>query len=175
MITLLTVPVNNAVRQDHLMQITAKSDYAIRAMCVLAVAQEDTVVKAAGIAQAQDIPRTFLDGILVQLRRGGMVASRRGPDGGHRLARPAWSITLADVVRVIDGPLAMINGQRPEALVHPGAAAHLPDVWVALRAAVRGILEETTLEHVVTGHLPAAVTALAIDHRAWTSVWPPPE
>lgn len=85
------------------MQITARSEYAVRAMCVLALAQENSAIKA-DIAAARGISRTFLDGILVQLRRGGMVVSRRGPGGGHRLARPAWSITVADVVRVIDGP-----------------------------------------------------------------------
>jgi Rrf2 family protein len=145
------------------MQITAKSDYALRAMCVLAVAGEGASVKAADIAAAQNIPPTFLDGILVQLRRGGMVNSRRGPGGGHQLARPAWSITLADIVRVIDGPLTLIHGQRPE---------ELQDVWVAVRAALRGIMEETTLEQVVTGALPSAVVTLAEDNRSWTSVWP---
>ncbi|WP_127783464.1 Rrf2 family transcriptional regulator [Rhodococcus sp. X156] len=157
------------------MQITAKSDYALRAMCVLAVAEEGVVVKAADIAAAQDIPPNFLDAILVQLRRGGMVVSRRGPGGGHQLARPAWAITLADVVRVIDGPLTLIHGERPEAMSHPAPATHLQDVWVAVRAALRGIMEETTLRQVVTGDLPAPVTALGTDHRSWTSVWPPPE
>lgn len=154
------------------MQITAKSDYALRAMCELAVAADGVAVKAADIAAAQAIPLTFLDAILVQLRRGGMVSSRRGPGGGHQLARPAWSITLADVVRVIDGPLTLIHGQRPEQLAHSGPAARLPDVWVAVRAALRGIMEETTLEQVVTGTLPRAVVTLAKDNRSWTSIWP---
>ena len=154
------------------MQITAKSDYALRAMCVLAVADDGAPVKAAEIAAAQGIPPTFLDGILVQLRRGGMVSSRRGPGGGHQLARPAWSITLADVVRVIDGPLTLVHGQRPEQLAHEGPAARLQDVWVAVRAALRGIMEETTLEQVVTGALPPVVSTLAQDNRSWTSIWP---
>jgi len=173
-VALLTFRVNKPVRQDQLMQITAKSDYALRAMCVLAVAEEGSVVKAAEIAAAQDIPPNFLDAILVQLRRGGMVTSRRGPGGGHQLARPAWSITLADVVRVMDGPLTLIHGQRPEELTHSGPACRLQDVWVAVRAALRGIMEETTLQQVVTGELPSAVSALAKDNRSWTSVWPRP-
>ncbi len=171
-VALLTETVNKPVGQDQCMQITAKSDYALRAMCVLAVADAGVSVKAADIAAGQDIPPTFLDGILVQLRRGGMVSSRRGPGGGHQLARPAWSITLADVVRVIDGPLTLIHGQRPEELAHDGPAARLQDVWVAVRAALRAIMEETTLEQVVTGALPPAVAALAEDNRSWTSIWP---
>ncbi|MFN2522311.1 MAG: Rrf2 family transcriptional regulator [Mycobacteriales bacterium] len=157
------------------MQISAKSDYALRAVCVLAVAAEGTAVKADDIAAAQAIPRTFLDGILLELRRAGIVDSRRGPEGGHRLARPPYAITIADVVRVIDGPLALVHGHRPESLVYADPAARLQDVWVAVRAGLRAVLERTTVEQVVTGRLPAAVTALATDKRSWTSVWPPPE
>ncbi len=153
------------------MQIAAKTDYALRALCYLATVAEGPA-KADDIAAAQGIPRSFLDGILIDLRRGGLVDSRRGPVGGHRLARPAYAITIADVVRVMEGPLALVHGHRPEALTYADAAASLQDVWVALRAALRGVLENTTVEHVVTSALPACVTTLSSDERSWVSVWP---
>lgn len=156
------------------MQISARADYAVRALCVLATAAEGCVVKAATIAESQAVPRTFLDQILTDLRRAGMIDSRRGPDGGHRLARPAYAITVADVVRVVDGPLALVHGERPEALLYTGAATHLRDVWVAVRAALRQVLERTTIEQIVEDNLPPQVTTLSDDPRSWTSVWPPP-
>lgn len=156
------------------MQIAAKTDYALRALCHLAAVEGEAAVKADDIAAAHGIPRSFLDGILLDLRRGGLVESRRGPVGGHRLARPAYAITIADVVRVMEGPLALVHGNRPEVLTYSGAAACLQDVWVALRAAVREVLEATTIEQVVTSTLPPAVTELNGDARSWVSVWPPP-
>jgi len=153
-------------------QISAKTDYALRALCHLATVEGDATEKADDIAAAQGVPRSFLDGILLDLRRGGLVESRRGPVGGHRLSRPAFSITLADVVRVMEGPLALVHGHRPEEMSYEGPAAGLQDVWVALRAAVRGVLESTTVEQVVTRTLPPAVTALNDDARSWVSVWP---
>jgi len=155
-------------------QISAKTDYALRALCHLATVEGDATEKADDIAAAQGVPRSFLDGILLDLRRGGLVESRRGPVGGHRLARPAYSITLADVVRVMEGPLALVHGHRPEEMTYEGPATGLQDVWVALRAAVRGVLENTTLEQVVRCTLPPAVTTLNEDARSWTSVWPSP-
>lgn len=155
-------------------QISAKTDYAVRALCVLAAAPEGCAVKAAAVAEGQGVPQGFLEQILLELRRAGLVESRRGPDGGHRLARPPWAITLADVVRVVDGPLALVHGERPEAVAYDGAAARVQDVWVAVRAALRHVLEKTTLEQVVQDRLPEAVTAFAGDPRSWTSVWPPP-
>jgi Rrf2 family protein len=154
-------------------QISAKSDYAVRAMCVLAGADEGVWVKADDIAAAQAIPRPFLDGILLELRRAGVVVSRRGPDGGHRLARPAYAITVADVIRVMDGPLALVHGNRPESLAYDAPAERLQDVWVAVRASLRLVLERTTIEQVVSGKLPRQVTTLSGDNRSWTSVWPP--
>ena len=156
------------------MQISARADYALRALCVLAAAEPGAVVKAAAIAEAQAIPRTFLDQILGDLRRAGIVDSRRGPDGGHLLARPSYAITVADVIRVVDGPLALVHGGRPEEMVYPGAAEHLRDVWVAVRAALRQVLERTSLEQVVAGRLPPQITSLSEDPRSWISVWPPP-
>ena len=154
------------------MQISAKTDYALRALCQLASLPDPVPMKADDIAAAQDIPRTFLDQIMLDLRRGGMLESRRGPDGGHRLARPAAAITVADVVRAIDGPLALVHGHRPEGLAYDGPAARLQDVWVAVRAALRGVLEQTTIEQIVDGSLPPEVTDLVAEARSWTSVWP---
>ena len=149
------------------MQISAKTDYALRALCHLAAQDGERAVKADEIAAAQAIPRSFLDGILLDLRRAGIVSSRRGPVGGHRLARPAYAITLADVVRAMEGPLALVHGVRPEELAYVGPAGALQDVWVALRAAVRRVLEDTTLEQVVAGALPDAVAVLRDDARSW--------
>jgi Rrf2 family protein len=154
-------------------QISARADYALRALCVLAAAPEQCTVKADEIAAAQGIPRTFLDGILAELRRAGLVESRRGPEGGHRLARPAYAISLADVIRVTDGPLALVRGQRPESHPYEGAARHLQEVWVAVRASLREILELTTVAQVVEGRLPDAVRAYTSQDRSWRSVWPP--
>lgn len=154
------------------MQISAKTDYALRALCLLAVQEGEAAVKADDIAAAQSIPRSFLDGILLDLRRAGLVSSRRGPVGGHKLARPAYSITVADVVRAMEGPLALVHGHRPEELAYEGPAACLQDVWVALRAAVREVLESTTVEQVVSHSLPEGVTALNEDARSWVSVYP---
>lgn len=155
------------------MQISARSDYALRALCVLACAPQGTSVKADEIAARQSIPRTFLDGILVELRRAGIVESRRGPDGGHRLARPASEITVAEVMRVLDGPLAMVRGQRPETHVYDGCAEHLRDVWVAVRASLRALLEHTTVADIAGGELPEIVTRHTCEERSWRSVWPP--
>lgn len=156
------------------MQISAKSDYALRALCVLAAAPAGELVRAASIAEAQAIPLAFLEGILTDLRRAGLVESRRGPDGGHRLGRPAYAIPLADVVRVIDGPLALVHGQRPENLAYDDPVAALQQVWVAVRSSLRLVLEGTTVEQVVTGELPGVVQRLCRGDRPWTSVWPPP-
>ena len=151
------------------MQISAKADYALRALCVLASSPSGTAVKAGDIAAAQAIPRMFLDTILRDLGRSGIIESRRGREGGHRLARSCDEITIADVIRATDGPLALIHGQRPESLQYHDPARHLQDVWVAVRASLRAILENTTLGQVVSGSLPASVTALTSDKRSWQS------
>lgn len=119
------------------------------------------------IADTQQISLKFLEGILAQLRRAGIVRSQRGKEGGYRLARPADEISLADVIRAIDGPLAYIRGERPEELGYTGAATSLQRVWIALRANERAILESVTLADVASGKLPRAVEALASDPRAW--------
>ena len=149
------------------MRVSAKTDYAIRAALELAAAPDDKPVKGERIATAQAIPLRFLENILMQLRHAGLVDSRRGADGGYRLARPAADVTLADVIRAIDGPLAGVSGTRPESLAFEGTAEPMRDVWIAVRAALRGVLEQVTLAEVVAGELPANVRALVADEDAW--------
>ena len=150
-------------------RLSARVDYALRAVVELAsvAGGPDKPVTADQLARAQRIPPKFLESILLQLRRGGIVNAQRGPDGGYWLARPAMSITLAEVIRVIDGPLANVRGQRPEELGYQGAAVALQDVWIALRASEREILELVTIADVATGDLPKRVQDLAADPRAW--------
>ena len=150
-----------------IVRVTAKADYAVRAVAELAAAPDGALMRAADVAEAQDIPRHFLDNILNDLRRAGIVATQRGADGGSRLARPASEISLADVMRAIDGPLAAVRDTRPEGLTYAGPAEHLPSVWVAVRAALRSVLEQVTVADLVTGRLPAAVTSLVADPEAW--------
>ena len=149
------------------MRVSAKTDYAIRAALELAAAPDDKPVKGERIANAQAIPLRFLENILMQLRHAGLVESRRGADGGYRLARPAAEVTLADVIRAIDGPLAGVSGTRPEALGFDGVAEPMRDVWIAVRASLRGVLERVTLADVVAGELPAHVRELVADEDAW--------
>ncbi|GAB2950380.1 Rrf2 family transcriptional regulator [Micromonospora polyrhachis] len=125
-------------------------------------------VTAEQIARAQDIPPKFLESILLQLRRGGVVHAQRGPEGGYWLTRPASEIPLAEVIRVVDGPLSHVRGQRPEDLGYQGAARALQEVWIALRASEREILELVTIADVASGQLPARVRELAANPAAWT-------
>src|SRR6201997_3006893 len=150
------------------MRLSARADYALRAAIELA-ATERNHITAEQLARAQEIPGKFLEAILTQLRRAGLVRSQRGPDGGFWLARPASDISLADIIRGIGGPLVGVRGERPENLGYTGAAEPLQAVWIALRANERAILEEVTLEHIVSGHLPPRVRELADDPAAWTS------
>jgi Rrf2 family protein len=147
------------------MRTTAKADYAVRAAVELAAAGE--LLTAEQVAQAQSIPVNFLENILRDLRRAGIVESRRGQAGGYVLARPADEISVADVIRAVEGPLADVRGQAPESLDYPGSAAKLRDVWVALRANVRGVLEQVTLADVARGELPPPVEELTRDDDAW--------
>jgi Rrf2 family protein len=142
-------------------------DYALRAVVELAAAAGDRPVTADQLAQAQAIPPKFLESILLQLRRGGVVNAQRGPEGGYWLARAASDISLADVIRVIDGPLANVRGQRPESVGYHGAARSLQEVWIALRASEREILELVTVADVAAGTLPARVRELSADPTAW--------
>jgi len=147
-------------------KVTAKADYAVRAVLELAVADGE-LVKADRVAEAQGIPRHFLDNILTDLRRAGIVATQRGADGGSRLARPAKEITLADLMRAIEGPLAAVRDIRPESLAYDGPAERLPEVWIAVRAALRGVLEKVTVADVAAGRLPRAIERLTDDPEAW--------
>jgi Rrf2 family protein len=152
--------------QNGCVRVSAKADYAIRAAVELAAAGEGPL-KGDRIAQAQDIPSNFLENILGDLRNAGLVASRRGADGGYWLGRPAEEISLADIIRAVDGPLANVRGVRSEQVAYEGTAAPLRDVWVAVRASLRGVLEQVTLADLARGELPASVKALAADPDAW--------
>jgi Rrf2 family protein len=148
------------------MRVSAKADYAIRALVELAAAGGGPV-KADRISQAQEIPTKFLENIMSDLRNAGLVRSQRGIDGGYWLARPAQEIDLAAVIRAVDGPLANVRGHRPEAVTYSGSAEPLRDVWIAVRASLRRVLEEVTLADVASGRLPASVKALTSDEEAW--------
>ena len=148
------------------MRLSARVDYALRAMAELAAAAGPRTVEQ--LAAAQRIPSKYLENILGELRRGGLLRSQRGPDGGHRLARPTSEISIADVIRALDGELANVRGNRPEDLAYTGAAAPLQQVWIALRASERVILEGVTLAHVVSGEMPEEVVALVANPAAWS-------
>jgi len=147
------------------MQIPAKADYAIRALLTLAAS--DDSISAEHLAEEQGLPAKFLGAILSDLRRGGMVTSQRGPEGGFKLARDPDQIMIADILRVVSGPMAGVRGMRPETLEYGGEATHLRDVWVAVGASLREVLEHVTLGQVLRGELPAAVTRFTDDPDAW--------
>jgi Rrf2 family protein len=146
-------------------RLSARVDYALRAMAELAAAGEPRTVEQ--LSAAQRLPNKYLESILGELRRGGLLRSQRGPDGGYRLAREAAAISIADVIRALDGELANVRGSRPEHLEYVGAAAPLQEVWIALRASERLILEGVTLAHVAAGQLPTPVVDLVANPAAW--------
>ena len=135
------------------MRVSAKVDYALRATAELAAAQSNPdragPVKGERVAAAQEIPLNFLENILLELRRSGIVASQRGAEGGYWLAKPAAEVTVADVIRAVEGPIATVRGSRPEDVAYTGAASALREVWIDLRASMRGVLETTTLADLV--------------------------
>jgi Rrf2 family protein len=149
------------------MRVSAKVDYALRACVELAVGEGGGHIKGERIAQAQEIPVRFLENILGELRQAGLVRSQRGVEGGYWLARPAAEITLADVIRAVEGPLANVRGIRPEGIEYAGSAEPLREVWIAVRASLRSILEEVTLADVATRGLPEVVRELVADPEAW--------
>ncbi len=150
------------------MRLTVKADYAIRALAELAAgAGEGAPMTAEEISQAQGIPRRFLLGILAELRKDHLVVSHRGVNGGYLLGQPAGEITLADIIRSVEGPLAEIGDDRPGEIAYVGAAAVLADVWVAVRASLRSVLEEVTLANLASGKLPPTVDKLTRDPDAW--------
>jgi Rrf2 family protein len=146
---------------------TAKADYAVRAAVELAAVGKGEPVKAEHIAEAQSIPLNFLENILAELRRAGIVESRRGAAGGYLLAKPPEEVSLADVIRAVEGPLANVRGISPDALEYEGTAERLRDVWVALRASVRAVLEQVTVADVAKGDLPPHVAELTEAADAW--------
>lgn len=151
------------------MHVSAKADYAVRAAVHLASVSEGPTT-AESIAAAQGISPKFLEAILGTLRTAGLVRSQRGAHGGYWLSRPADAITVADVLRAVDGPLASVRGQRPEEVNYGGTSEPLAQVWVAVRASVREVLEHVTLADVATGRLPDAVTRRTHRPESWRSV-----
>ena len=150
--------------------ISAKADYGMRALLELTASYLENpkqLVKGDAISKAQGIPVKFLEGILRQLRQSGIVASQRGAEGGYRLDRSPNEVSIADVVRALDGPLAAVRGQRPEDVEYVGPSEHLKEVWVALRAAMRDVLEHITLADVAGNSLPAPISALLDEPGAW--------
>jgi Rrf2 family protein len=149
------------------MRVSAKADYAIRAAAELAAAVDSGPVKGERIATAQGIPLKFLENILLELRHHGVVHSQRGTEGGYWLARPPEEITLAEVIRAVEGPLANVRGERPDLVVYEGPAERLRDVWIAVRANLRAVLDQTTLADLAAGELPPEVEELIARPEAW--------
>lgn len=152
------------------MRISAKADYAVRAAIHLAAAADaGRPTKGEQVATTQGIPMKFLENILGDLRHAGLVRSQRGADGGYWLGRPAAEISVADVIRAVDGPLASVRGQRPEDVPYTGSAEPLQRVWIAVRHNLRAVLETVTLADLAAGTLPPDVRRLADDPEAWVT------
>jgi Rrf2 family protein len=150
------------------MRISAKADYAVRAAVELAVAGEGPL-KGERISQAQEIPLKFLENILGELKHAGLVRSQRGTEGGYWLAVPADDITIADIIRAVEGPLASVRGESPSSLEFSGSAEPLGKLWVAVRANLREVLESVTVADIANGRLPAAIEEIAADPEAWAA------
>jgi Rrf2 family protein len=149
------------------MRVSAKVDYAVRAGAELAAAAGEGPVKGERVAQAQEIPLKFLENILLDLKHAGLVQSQRGVEGGYWLAKAPEEISVADVIRAVEGPIANVRGQRPELVQYAGAAESLRDVWIAVRGNLRAVLETVTLADVAAGRLPDEVSRIAADPDAW--------
>jgi Rrf2 family protein len=151
------------------MQVSARADYALRAAAELARAADEDVgpLKGERISEGQEIPKKFMENILLDLKHSGIVRTQRGATGGYWLAQPAAEITLADIIRAVEGPLANVRGEYPEAVEYKGAAQPLTGVWIAVRANLRAVLETVTLADLVEGSLPASVEQLTQDPKAW--------
>ncbi|HUJ34319.1 MAG TPA: Rrf2 family transcriptional regulator [Solirubrobacteraceae bacterium] len=151
------------------MRISTKADYAVRAAIELAAAPDDKPVPAERIATSQGIPLNFLEHILSELRIAGLVQSQRGTDGGYRLARAPRQITIADIIRAVEGPLATVRGGKPEEAEYPGVASQLPRVWIAVRKNLRSVVEQVTVADVASANLPESINRLADDPEAWVT------
>jgi Rrf2 family protein len=147
-------------------EISAKSDYAVRALLELA-SRAPELVKIDAIVSDQQLPRKFVEAILGDLRRAGIVRSMRGADGGYALARPAASISIGAVIRAVDGPLAEVRGLRPDEMIYSGLSEHVASLWVAVRASLRSVLDDTSLQQLLTGELPAHVRKMVDDPDSW--------
>jgi Rrf2 family protein len=152
--------------EDRQVQISAKADYAVRAVLELA-AHGPELVKSELLISHQELPRKFVEAILGELRRAGIVRSQRGVDGGYALANPPSEITIGSIIRAVDGPLAEVRGLRPHETTYQGAAQHLPELWVAVRASLRRVLDDTTVAQVLSGRLPAHVQRMVAAPEAW--------
>lgn len=151
------------------MRVSARAEYALRAVAELAAAG-DVRVKRDVIADQQQIPVEFLESVLLSLKHAGIVQSQRGAGGGFRLARSPTEITLGDVMRAVDGPMSDVRGDRAEDIEYPGPARHLQEIWIAVRASLREILDGTTVDDLVRGRMPKRVRQLTEDPEAWTSL-----
>jgi Rrf2 family protein len=149
------------------MRVSAKADYALRALIEMAGREDSTPVSAEELGRRQDIPHGFLQAILADLRRAGIVRSQRGQSGGWRLAREATTVSVADVIRAVDGPLVSVYGLRPEAVSYNESAEILQHVWIAARHSLRDVFEEVSIQHLADGRLPEAVAARTVDEDAW--------
>ena len=147
------------------MRISAKADYAVRAALQLAAA--DGPVKGERVAETQDIPLSFLENILIEMRHAGIVRSQRGRDGGYWLAKDPADVSVADVIRAVEGPLATVRGGPPEDVEYAAAAEHLREVWIALRGNLRGVLEAVSLADITSGKLPRHIRELVRDPESW--------
>jgi Rrf2 family protein len=148
-------------------RISAKADYAVRASIELAASEGGGPIKGERIADAQKIPLRFLENILGELRHAGLVQSQRGAEGGYWLSRHPEDISLAEIIRAIEGPLASVRGERPEDLEYRGASQQLQEVWIALRANIREVLESVTVADVVAGELPPELIELTESADVW--------
>ena len=149
------------------MRVSAKSDYALRALIEMASQDDSAAVSAEQLGKRQDIPHGFLQAILADLRRAGIVISQRGQSGGWRMARDAAEVSVADVIRAVDGPLVSVYGLRPEAVSYNDSAEVLQHVWIAARSSLRDVFEHVTIRALADGRLPKAVTSRTASEDAW--------
>lgn len=149
------------------MRVSARSDYALRALIEMAGRADARAVSAEEIGRLQSIPHGFLQAILADLRRSGIVMSQRGQSGGWRLGRPATEVSIADVIRAVDGPLVSVYGLRPESVTYNDQAEVLQHVWIAARRALREVFERVSIQQLADGRLPKAVTSRTADEDAW--------
>ena len=149
------------------MRVSAKSDYALRALIEIAGRHDAKPVSAEELGNAQEIPHGFLQAILADLRRAGIVMSQRGQSGGWRMGRAADTVSVADVIRAVDGPLVSVYGLRPEAVEYNETASVLQHVWIAARRSLRDVFEQVSIQQLADGRLPKAVTSRTADEDAW--------